>query len=112
MDIDAPFPTWSSLSPIGHWIQSDLQAGEDGKLDAKGTSFVMDYIGPSPPPGSAAHRYVFLLFEQPTDFKMEDFAPAGGKSVGLFARTRYNFAAFESKAKLGPFVAANFFRSK
>ncbi|BCR88284.1 uncharacterized protein ACHE_40848S [Aspergillus chevalieri] len=43
--------------------------------------FVANYIGPASTPGSAPHRYVFLLYEQPEGFVGEKYAPPGGEGV-------------------------------
>jgi phosphatidylethanolamine-binding protein len=74
-------------------------------------SFIANYIGPGPPPGSSPHRYVFLLYKQPDEFEFEDYAPPKGKTYGNMARMRYDLAAFEAKAKLGKPVAVNYFTS-
>lgn len=81
LDLDAPFPSFGILGPILHWIQPGLKPERtaDGRatLTASGTPFVANYIGPAPPPGSAAHRYIFLLYEQPAGFDGKNYAPAG-----------------------------------
>ncbi|KAL1847577.1 hypothetical protein Plec18170_008473 [Paecilomyces lecythidis] len=115
VDLDAPFKSVNFLSPVLHWVQSGLtpEALEDGTavLKPHDTPFIVNYAGPGPPPGSGPHRYVFLLYEQPEDFDVTKYAPAGGKPVGIGPRIRYDLAAFEKKAKLGPVIAANYFTS-
>ena len=115
LDIDAPFQSLPVLSPLLHWIQPGLKPERtvDGnaKLTASDTPFVANYFGPSPPPGSGAHRYVFLLYEQPAGFDGKKYAPAGGAKMGPWPRMRYDLGAFESGAKLGPVIAANYFSS-
>ena len=116
LDIDAPFQSLPVLSPILHWIQPGLkpERTSDGtaSLTASDTPFVVNYIGPAPPPGSGAHRYVFLLYEQPAGFDGKKHAPAGGAKMGNWPRMRYDLGAFEKEAKLGPVIAANYFWSK
>jgi len=73
---------------------------------------VADYAGAAPPPLSAPHRYVFLLFEQPEGFDALKYAPAGGKTMGIWLRMRYDLGAFEKEIKLGPVIACNYFKSK
>jgi phosphatidylethanolamine-binding protein (PEBP) family uncharacterized protein len=114
LDLDAPFPSLNFLSPVLHWIQTGLQpqmAGGVTKLHSSNTPYVVDYAGPGPPPGSAAHRYLFLLYEQPENFDLKEWAPVDGKSVGVWNRMRYNLGAFEKKIGLGPVLAANYFCS-
>ena len=115
LDIDAPFPSFGILGPILHWIQPGLEPEQaaDGRfvLTSSGTPFVANYIGPAPPPGSAPHRYVFLLYEQPADFDVKNYAPSEGKNLGNWHRMRYDLGAFEKEAKLGPVLASNYFFS-
>jgi phosphatidylethanolamine-binding protein (PEBP) family uncharacterized protein len=73
--------------------------------------FIADYAGPEPPPPSTPHRYVFMLYEQPEGFDLAKFAAPGGRRVGMWSRIRYDFGAFEKRAKLGPVVASNWFLS-
>lgn len=115
VDLDAPFQSFSILSPVLHWIQSGLtpETAEDGPsvLKPHDTPVIVNYAGPGPPPGSGPHRYVFLLYEQPEGFDVSKYAPAGGKPTGIGPRVRYDLGAFETKAKLGPVIAANYFNS-
>jgi phosphatidylethanolamine-binding protein len=115
VDLDGPFPSFPILSPILHWIQPGLQpqAADNGpaKLLAHDTPWIVDYGGPAPPPGSAVHRYVFLLYEQPAGFDVKEWAPADGGHVGRLGRIRYDLGAFEKKVGLGPVVAASYFCS-
>jgi phosphatidylethanolamine-binding protein (PEBP) family uncharacterized protein len=94
-----------------HWAQPGFkpQAGTNKLITD--TPFLANYAGPGPPPGSSPHRYIFLLCDQPPDFDVSKFAPAGGKPLGIRGRMRYNLEAFEKEAKLGPVIAANYFYS-
>lgn len=118
LDIDAPFPSFGVLGPILHWIQPDLQPDADAGTDqlktlktTSGSGFVANYIGPAPPPGSAPHRYVFLLYEQPRGFDVGKYAPADGQELGLWGRVRWDLAQWEREVGLGEVRAANYFRS-
>jgi phosphatidylethanolamine-binding protein (PEBP) family uncharacterized protein len=114
LDLDAPFPSFNVLSPVLHWIQPGLQPQiSDGvtKLLSSDTTWIVDYAGPGPPPGSAVHRYLFLLYEQPEEFDPQKWAPPKGKSVSPLNRMRYDLGAFEKKIGLGPVLAANYFCS-
>ena len=116
LDLDAPFPSLTILSPILHWIQPGLkpEPAADGPatLKAEGTPFVANYIGPAPPPGTATHRYLFMLYEQPAVFDGKKYAPAKGAKLSNWHRMRYDLGAFEKKTRLGPVLAANYFCSK
>ncbi|KAI1470556.1 putative protease inhibitor [Daldinia caldariorum] len=118
IDLDAPFASFSVLSPALHWIQSDLKPtpAADGNgltlLKPPATApFIVNYIGPGPPPPCAPHRYLFLLYEQPEGFDAKEYAPARGKPVGISRRIRFDLDAWEKKLKLGPVVAVNYFTS-
>jgi hypothetical protein len=52
-----------------------------------------------------------LLYEQPEGFDANRYAPKGGKPFGNWQRIRYDLEAFEKEVKLGPVLAANYFRS-
>ncbi|OQE39791.1 hypothetical protein PENCOP_c006G04811 [Penicillium coprophilum] len=108
LDIDAPFPAFAILSPILHWIQSDVKVTSDAtlKLDQP---FVADYLSPAPPPISAPHRYLFFLYEQPEGFDFTAYAPAGGNNVSILNRIRYDLDAWAEEIELGPPVAFNYF---
>ncbi|KIM96413.1 hypothetical protein OIDMADRAFT_105972 [Oidiodendron maius Zn] len=114
IDLDAPFPSFPFLGPILHWVQPGLAPTKaaDGTtvLSASTTPPIASYIPPGPPPPSAPHRYVFLLYEQPEDFDAMKFMP-GGQPMTHFKRIRYDYAAFEKEAKLGPLIASNYFVS-
>jgi hypothetical protein len=110
LDLDAPFPSFSVLGPALHWIQPGLTAGSDNKLTSN-EPFVANYIGPAPPPKSAPHRYVFILFEQPNGFDTQKYAPAGGAPLSLWPRIRYDLDAWQKTAKLGEPLAVNYFLS-
>lgn len=110
LDLDAPFPSFTALGPILHWIQPGFKAGPNNDLTSS-DPFVANYIGPAPPPGSAPHRYTFFLFEQPAGFDSKKYAPAGGKPLSNWKRMRYDLDSFQRTAKLGEPIAANYFLS-
>jgi phosphatidylethanolamine-binding protein (PEBP) family uncharacterized protein len=110
LDLDAPFPSFNVLGPVLHWIQPGFTAGPDNKLTSN-EPFLANYLGPGPPPGSAPHRYTFLLFEQPRDFDGQKYAPAGGAPLGVWHRMRYDLDGWQKTAKLGEPLAVNYFLS-
>jgi len=83
-------------------VQAEKHPRHVGRLGAVGGRVFLD-VEP--------HRYCFMLYEQPADFDIKKHAPADGKNVGNWARTRYDLGAFEKKIKLGPVIAANYFRN-
>ncbi|KAE8153676.1 phosphatidylethanolamine-binding protein [Aspergillus avenaceus] len=109
LDIDAPFPSFNVLGPILHWIQPGLKA-RDGRLEITEPS-VVNYIGPAPPPGSSPHRYLFFLYEQPSNFEGKAHAPPDGQNLRIWSRVRYSLDDWGKTAGLGPVLAVNYFCS-
>lgn len=68
VDPDVPTPTVGSKGTIVHWLVGNVK----GNDIMTGWS-VADYIGAGPPLGSWYHRYIFLVFQQPTD-RLIDFS--------------------------------------
>lgn len=99
------------LGPILHWIQPGLRADVASGTLKTTAPFVANYIGPAPPPGSAPHRYVFLLYEQPEGFDGAEYAPADGKELSNWYRIRYDLESWEKAVGLGEVVGVNYFVS-
>ncbi|ESZ99049.1 putative protease inhibitor (Tfs1) [Sclerotinia borealis F-4128] len=110
LDLDAPFPSLGFLGPILHWIQPGFKVGQNNILTSD-APFIANYIGPSPPPGSAPHRYTFFLFEQPENFDGEKYAPSAGKLLSNWFRMRYDLDDWQKTAQLGEPLAVNYFLS-
>lgn len=115
IDLDGPFPSFSILSPILHWIQPSLHptpSNDNTTTTLKANApFIANWIGPEPPPGSGPHRYVFLLYEQPEGFEVQRYAPGAGKEMGIWGRVRFDLDGFEREVGLGEVVAVNYFLS-
>lgn len=112
LDLDAPFVKTPFLSPIVHWIQSGLNAGagEDALLQSQ-VSPIVNWLPPSPPPISGPHRYLFMVFAQPSDFDLTRWNAAFKKPVSTWSRVRWNIDQFVQEAGLEDIVAATFFGS-
>ena len=120
LDLDAPAPALSSLlSPILHFLESDLIATGNPDLEgyiklksATQCPAAIDYRAPNPPAFSAAHRYIFLVFEQPPDLdgkmirKLLHFPEDG--DVGLWPRVRWDQDGCETKLQLGEVLGGNY----
>ena len=114
LDLDAPFKSLSFLGPILHWAQPEmtLEGTDDIKtLVATSNPPIAEYAGPGPPPGAAPHRYVFFVYEQPSDFDEKKFAPPPGQTYSVGKRMRFDMDSFAKEAKFGPIIAANYFTS-
>ncbi|TPX08135.1 uncharacterized protein E0L32_010202 [Thyridium curvatum] len=120
-DLDAPFPSLPLLGPILHGLQLDLTASsskgpDDGGWTALETSAkpVVPYIGPGPPPMSSAHRYVFMLFEQPEGLDAGKVRGLLGlkEEIPVTSRMFWKQEQAEAKMGLGKAVAGCYFLSK
>ncbi len=125
IDLDAPFPSFSVLGPVLHGLQADLVASAgtadgDGDGDGQWTRLeteakaVVFYAGPQPPKPSAAHRYVFLVWDQPEGMGSDEIKKVLGlpDQVGIPGRMRWDQQACEKKLGLGKVIAANYFFTK
>lgn len=87
-----------------HWLVNGvtLKNGSSSELNVSTTGGVAitDYAGPAPPEGSGPHRYVILLYTQPTDFSPPSNLSRPNVPVSVFRLTEY-----VSESKLGPLVA-------
>lgn len=65
-----------------------------------------------PIPVSGPHRYVFLLYEQPSGFDAKKFMPqAEGQEFPMMQRIRFDPSKFVKEAGLGEVLAGNYFES-
>lgn len=75
------------------------------KLNYLNGTTIVEYAGPAPPSGDGPHRYVFLLFNQPSEFA----APEGLNNKNTPVQNNFDLATYQTNAKLGDVVAANYF---
>ncbi|KAL1409629.1 hypothetical protein Q8F55_003625 [Vanrija albida] len=91
-----------------HWLINSLHVNTTSspyKLNYLNGTTIVEYAGPAPPSGDGPHRYVFLLFNQPSDFA----APAGFNNTNTPVQNNFDLAEYQTNAKLGDVVAANYF---
>ncbi|KAL4877749.1 phosphatidylethanolamine-binding protein [Aspergillus karnatakaensis] len=104
LDIDAPFRSWNVLSPIVHWIQTDLTSNsKDLGLESSGVP-VVPWLPAGPPPGAAPHRYLFLLYRQGELMEKQE-----GASLTRLQRMRFDVDGMVGRLGLGEIVAVNYF---
>lgn len=91
--------------PNLHWIAPSITAGTTNTsqltLPASNAANGVDYRQPSPPVGDYAHRYIYLLYAQPSTFPT---------SLGNLTSNRigFNLTTFASQYGLTTPVAANY----
>jgi len=113
VDPDAPAPANPTRAQILHWIQPGLTLDPVRSADnpfiwtlRNHSAPIVPYARPSPPNYSPAHRYIELLFQQPSQtFVMPD-AFSGFSATN---RTNFNVTLFAAAAGLGDPVAATYF---
>lgn len=96
-------PVGTDITPgvTRHWLVNGVQI-TDNKVGADGTA-ITQYAGPAPPAGSGPHRYVILLFSQPSTFT----APAEFSQPNIGVSV-FDFGNYIQSSGLGPIVAGNY----
>ncbi|KAG6455340.1 hypothetical protein O3G_MSEX009157 [Manduca sexta] len=67
VDPDIPIPSNTTRSEFRHWIIGNIPGD-----DIYSAETLADYISPVPVPGSGAHRYTFLVYEQKGYIKFKE----------------------------------------
>ena len=89
-----------------HYLANDVKImnGTDGSLSLSNGTVITYYAGPGPIAGTGAHRYSWLLFQQP-----ESFTPPSNLSTSGVGPSHWDFPAYVAETGLGAPVAAQFF---
>ncbi|ORY80030.1 phosphatidylethanolamine-binding protein-like protein, partial [Protomyces lactucae-debilis] len=101
VDPDAPTPQNPTSAQIRHWLVTDVQASTAPTNISSG-NVLSGYRAPSPPAGSAPHRYAFFLLQQPAGANIT----LGNQS----AIQNFNLAAFITLNRL-TVVSGNYFNA-
>ncbi|OJA12358.1 hypothetical protein AZE42_04330 [Rhizopogon vesiculosus] len=108
-DPDAPSRKDPKFGQWRHWVTTGVKAPplstfETGNLAAQLTkSAVTPYQPPAPPRGTGPHRYVLLLYQEPSsDFSIPAAAPE--RKNGPADRKNWNAAKFADKYELKPYL--------
>jgi len=97
-----------------HWLIPGIKSAPQGSINEtedlaslKTRAAATPYRAPDPDPSSGVHRYVFLLFEEPTGgYKI----PAGAPEYGVEWEQRRNWDTLAFAEKHGlKLVGANYF---
>ncbi|KAG6909253.1 hypothetical protein DXG01_001435 [Tephrocybe rancida] len=106
VDPDAPTPQAPTSAQIRHFLAPNFFA--NGRpftpvqsLD-NGTAAISEFLQPTPPAGSDAHRYIFLLFKQPRGFNDQTLVTPA-TPIQLF-----NISTFAVATGLGDPIAGTF----
>ncbi|KAF9451222.1 PEBP-like protein [Macrolepiota fuliginosa MF-IS2] len=86
-----------------HWLVYNVTVGQDSTIsNATGTA-ISRYFGPGPAAGSGPHRYVILVYSQPSGFA----APAEFSQPEQPVAPM-DWSAFVTNSHLGDLIAANY----
>ncbi|KAF8989029.1 phosphatidylethanolamine-binding protein [Cyathus striatus] len=109
VDPDAPTPQNPTAAQIRHFLGGNFVPALIGPhistpLLTNSTPAISNFAQPTPPAGSDAHRYIFLLFEQPRGFNTQTLVTPS-TSIANF-----NISSFAAAVGLGNPIAGTFMR--
>ncbi|MCJ1285430.1 hypothetical protein MMC26_004770 [Xylographa opegraphella] len=111
VDPDAESPQNPNISQYLHFLQPGLTFPSTSSASAASypatfnSAPIVPYTQPAPPTFSTAHRYIALLFSQPSNFSV----PANFQPYNATYRMFFNITTFAAEAGLGAPVLANYF---
>ncbi|XP_037950702.1 protein D3-like [Teleopsis dalmanni] len=103
-DPDAPSRTNPKSREFHHWLVANIP----GNAVSQG-EVITAYVGSGPPEGTGLHRYVFLLYKQPSKLEFDE-----PRVSNRSRNNRPNFSAkkFAEKYNLGTPIAGNFYQAQ
>ncbi|MCJ1401816.1 hypothetical protein MMC11_005033 [Xylographa trunciseda] len=111
VDPDAESPQNPNISQYLHFLQPGLTFPSSSSAPATSYPAVLNsppivpFAQPAPPSFSPAHRYIGLLFSQPSNFSV----PTDFQKYNATYRMFFNITTFAAEAGLGAPVLANYF---
>ncbi|XP_045487158.1 protein D2 isoform X1 [Pieris rapae] len=103
-DPDAPSRKEPKFREWHHWLVGNIP----GQNVASGET-LSAYVGSGPPEGTGLHRYVFLVYKQPSKLTFDE--PRLPNTSGD-KRAMFSIAKFAEKYKLGDPIAGNFYQAQ
>ncbi|RPA97322.1 PEBP-like protein [Choiromyces venosus 120613-1] len=102
IDPDAPSRANPTSANVLHWVKTDLRIRPTTatNITADNATAPLSYAPPSPPSGSGEHRYVFLLYDQPSGFALQGLPEKRGG---------FNVSAWRELNGLAPAKAGTYF---
>ncbi|KAJ7058058.1 phosphatidylethanolamine-binding protein [Mycena amicta] len=86
-----------------HWLENGVTVSDGIVSNASATTITV-YAGPGPAPGSGPHRYVVLLYAQPSTFT----APANLSTL-IPGVEKFNLDSYVKESGLGDIVGGTYF---
>jgi len=97
VDPDAPSRASPKFREWRHFLVTNIRGN-----NVSGGDTITPYAGPSPPKGTGLHRYVFVLFKQPSAIKAEALDNEGR------GRASFQLAEWTKKYSLTPLAVTHF----
>lgn len=103
-DPDAPCRAKPTFREWQHWLLVNVLGCKQSTAQT-----LSQYIGAGPPKGTGLHRFVFLVYKQPSEIKFEEqlLTNNSGKN-----RANFSIRRFAEKYELGCPIAGNFFQAE
>ncbi|KAF8199061.1 PEBP-like protein [Pholiota molesta] len=108
VDPDTPTPQEPTLAQVRHFLGGNFYMGSHTRptLLSNSTPAISHYREPRPQAGSDPHRYIFLLFDQPSGFDEQSARLVQNDDDTSTAN--WNVSAFAAAAGLGQPVGGTF----
>ncbi|XP_001850217.2 protein D1 [Culex quinquefasciatus] len=106
VDPDAPNRAEPKFRSVCHWFVGNIPGTRIAEGDHR-----IAFVGSGPPQGSGLHRYIFLVYKQPTGkLDLSDAPQTSNRSRNN--RLNFQHKSFVERYGLGPLVAGNFYRAQ
>lgn len=103
-DPDAPSRKQPKFREWHHWLVANIPGNDVSKGE-----ILSDYIGAGPPKDTGLHRYVLLVYKQPSKLSFDEQKLTNRSGEG---RGKFSTRNFAKKYNLGDPVAGNFFQAQ
>ncbi|XP_052743314.1 protein D2-like [Bicyclus anynana] len=101
VDPDAPSRVEPTSRNWNHWLVGNIPGN-----DVPSGETIADFVGAGPGLGSGLHRYVYLVYKQPSRLFFNEPRLSNRSAVN---RTNFSITDFAKKYNLGDPIAGNFF---
>ncbi|RVE44175.1 hypothetical protein evm_011169 [Chilo suppressalis] len=101
-DPDAPSRQYPKLREFRHWLVGNIPGG-----NVSAGETLSAYVSPVPPPNTGLHRYVYLVYKQPSRLNFDESRLTNTSGD---IRAKFSIANFAKKYNLGDPIAGNFFQ--
>ncbi|KAF7299604.1 hypothetical protein HMN09_00965800 [Mycena chlorophos] len=100
VDPDAPTPADPTEAQIRHFLGGNFFSNNG--LLVNNTPAISEFQQPTPPAGSPAHRYIFMVFHQPAAFNQQKLINSSSSI------SNFNISVFAREVGLGEPIAGTF----